>query len=487
MTTRRAVAWASLGKIVSFTIAFATSIVIARFYLGPADVGLFSIAFAATTLVAVMQEFGLNRYIVGETELGDAKLRAAQTVSLLVGWAIAAVILIAAWPISQLYGDARLLPLILVVGASYLFVPFATVPIAVLHRRMDFKSDFLIEAGAAAANAGVSLVLAARGHGAMALAWGAFAQQGLRAMIAQLRAGWLLPWPLRLAESGAVFRFGSGSTLLLLFDAVAARAPDLLVGANAGPYAVGLFSRATGLAVQVVYLITGAVNSVFYPALARLRDEGRPLGDAYLRIVAGYTGVVFPAMAGLAAASHPLVAALYGPRWIEVAPILALLAAAQMILVALPLPVQIPILLGQLRGVVLRSALVTAIMVALFAVGSRWGIGGAGLAYVAFTVVSVLVFGQFVHRLIGFSLSTLFAIYMRSLLCAAAAIAPLMLAYRFYLPPETMGLFALLGLCGCGVVTWLGAAELTGHPIREEVRRAIGSLARPPESVRESR
>lgn len=480
MSTRRAVAWASLGKVVSFTVAFGASIVIARLYLGPADVGLFSIAFAATALVAVMQEFGLNRYIVGEAELGEAKLRSAHTVSLLVGWGIAALILLAAWPISRLYGDARLLPLLLVVGASYLFVPFATVPIAVLHRRLDFKSDFLVESGAATANAAVSLSLAANGWGAMALAWGAFAQQAARALIGQARSGWMLPWPLRLDESRGVVRFGGGSTLLLLFDAVAARAPDLLVGANAGPYAVGIFSRATGLAVQVIYLITGAVNSVFYPALARLRDQGRPLGDAYLRIVAGYTGVVFPAMAGLAAAAYPLVAALYGSRWIEVAPTLALLAGAQMVLVALPLPVQIPILLGQLRGVVVRSGLVTLIMVMLFAVGTRWGVRGAGAAYLAFTVVSVLVFGQFVHRLIGFSLRSLAGIYLRSLACAAAAIAPLVLAYRLFLPPGEMGLLPLLGLCGLGLLTWLGAIELLGHPIRGEVRHAIGGLARRP-------
>src|SRR3546814_11667228 len=100
--------------------------------------------------------------------------------------------------------------------------------------------------------------------------------------------------------------------------------------------------------------MTGAVNSVFYPALAQLRNESKPLGEPCLRLVAGYTGVVWPALAGLAVASYPLVNALYGPRWTEVAPILSMLAAAEMIFVALPMSVQVPILLGPLAGVLKR-------------------------------------------------------------------------------------------------------------------------------------
>ena len=52
MSVRKAIAWASASKLLSFTIAFASSIVVARFFLTPAEVGLFSIAFAATALIA---------------------------------------------------------------------------------------------------------------------------------------------------------------------------------------------------------------------------------------------------------------------------------------------------------------------------------------------------------------------------------------------------------------------------------------------------
>src|SRR3546814_20544831 len=107
MSVRKAMVWASASKLLSFTIAFASSIVVARFFLTPAEVGLFSIAFAATALIAVLQEFGLNRYIVGEAELGEEKLHTAFSVSLAVAWSVALVIIAVPKPPPWLYGEPK--------------------------------------------------------------------------------------------------------------------------------------------------------------------------------------------------------------------------------------------------------------------------------------------------------------------------------------------------------------------------------------------
>ena len=473
MTTRAAVIWAGLGKFLSFGTAFVTSILIARFFLGPDDVGLFSIAFAATSVLAVLQEFGLNRYIVGEEQFDHAKLRAAFSVSFLVGCGIAALILLLSWPITWAYGDPALFPLLLVIGASYIFVPFAVVPCGVLHRQMDFRSDFMIEASSSLANASISLSLAATGWGAMALAWGSFAQQAARALVSQWRAGWIFPWPFSLRGSSLLMRFGGGSSLLLIFDAIGGRAPDLIVGATVGARGVGIYSRASGLAVQIINLMTGAANSVFYPVLARLRDEGKPLGEAYVRIVAGYTGFAFPAMAGLAAASHPLVMALYGERWIAVAPILSVLAIAQMVVVAIPMPVQIPILLGQMQAVIVRSGFAVTALIGLFVLTSCLGLAFAPLAYLAFATINSLLFGQLIHKLTRFSLRDLALTYVQSLICGAAAALPLLAAYRWWIPANQMGFAPLLLLVAAGILSWLAVVLLVRHPVRNELSQML--------------
>ena len=255
MSVRTAAAWAIASQYVSFAIGFVTSAVLARWFITPADLGLFTIAFSAVTLLAFLQDFGVNRYVNGERDLTREKLQTAFTISLVFAWSIAVLCLAAAWPIAAFYGDPRLLPITLAVAASYLLVPLAIVPQAMCQRRMDFRSNTMIEVGAALANAGVTVPLAVAGHGAMALAWGAFAQQVARASISQWRAGFMLPWPPRLADARPVLTIGGTNSVLSVNNSANARLPELLIGRLIDIHAVGLFTRASGLALQLRLLV----------------------------------------------------------------------------------------------------------------------------------------------------------------------------------------------------------------------------------------
>lgn len=473
MTVRSAIVWATAGKLLGFALSFFGSIIVARYFLSPAEVGLFSIAFAATALIAVLQEFGVNRYIVGAPMLDAAKIHTAFSVSLAVAWTIALVILAIARPLAWLYGDPRLLPLLLVIGASYLFVPLAIVPTALRQRALDFRSDFMVEVSVSLTNAIVTITFAAWGKGAMALALGALAQQIARALVSQWRAGWIFPWPMRFVGAGEVVRFGSGSMLLLLFDAAGTRAPDLLVGGIAGPQAIGLYARAGGLAVQIVTLLTGAVNSVFYPALAQLRDAGKALDEPYRRLVAGYTSIVWPALAGLAVASYPLVNALYGARWTGVAPLLSLLAIAEMIFVALPLSVQVPILLGRLRGVLIRTGAATVMAVILLFIGAHYGSHAAARAYVVYAGCWFMLYAPFLRQLTGITWRALLLEYGRSLIGTVAAVAPLLGCYRWQVPPTAMSFVQLLPPVVAGIVLWLASLAFMRHPTAIHIQEIV--------------
>ena len=77
---------------------------------------------------------------------------------------------------------------------------------------------------------------------------------------------------------------------------------------------------------------------------------GEPLGPPYLRVVAAYTGVTWPAMAGIAVLAEPIINLLYGARWIGAAQLLGWVALSQLCYVALPLKGDLPVLLGRRRG-----------------------------------------------------------------------------------------------------------------------------------------
>lgn len=467
-SVRGAALWSMATQYVSFAITFVVSVVISRFFLGPEEVGLFSIALAAAMLVAVLQDFGIARYIAGETELTEAKIRACFSVSLTVALAIGVAIALSAWPIARFYGDDRLFPIVAVVAASYLLTPFGIVPAALLQRALNFRALFAVQVGAGLAGAAVALSLAATGHSALSLAWATVAQQGVKALLGQALSGRRPPWP-SLAGAGPILGFGGGMSALYVSGAIGTRSPDLIIGRAISIAATGLYSRASSLAAQLVMLLTGAIGAVFYPTFARMRDRGAPLAPPYLRVVAGFTAVTWPAMAFLAAAALPIVLLLYGETWAQVAPLLALIALSEIFFTALPLQMEIPILLGKMRRLLVFNLIDTAVSIGLLLLGAWWSLEAAAASRIGYGLLWWLIYAWLFRRLIALSWGALFDIYWRSLAVAVAAVAPLLLVYAAGISPAAMPLLLLMASALAGGLCSLATLFLVRHPARLEI------------------
>lgn len=478
MSVRSAAVWAIASQYTAFALQFVTSVVLARWFISPEQLGQFSIAFAAVTLLAFLQDFGVTRYIAGESDLTREKLQTAFTLSVGFAWGIALLCLLAAWPIAWFYDEPQLLPITLVVAASYLCVPLAIVPQALCQRRMDYKSNTMIEVSAALANAAVALVLALRGHGVMALAWGAFAQQAARLAVSQWRAGGMLPWPLRLNGARPVLAVGGTNSVQAVCNSLIARSPELVIGRLIDAAAVGLFARASGLALQLRQLVAGAVTGVFYPAFRQVRDRGEPMGPPYLRVVAAYTGITWPAMAGIAVLAQPLIMLLYGEKWLAAAPLLAWVALAQMCFVALPLNADLPILLGRMRGAVRLLMIETLASFALLLLAAPHGTGWVAMSRLVHGLCWIALWAPFMRTMLHLSWRELGAVYLRSGFATLAAVAPLLASYALWRSPADANLVQVCAGTLAGIACWLAALVAVGHPLCAEIAGLLRELRR---------
>lgn len=473
-TVRGAALWSVSAQVIAFSVQFAVSVLLSRFFLSPAEMGLYSIALSAAMMVSILQDFGISRFVMGQPELGPREIRTCFSVSLIFALAIGLVILALAWPLGAFYGEARLTPLLVIVAGSYLIVPFGIVPGALLQRAMDWRSMFAVNVGAAAIGAVVALGLAAGGWSAQSLAWSLVAHQLARALIGGWRAKIGLPFPLNFDGAGPVLRFGSSTSLLYISSAIGTRSPELIIGRLLDFAAVGLFGRASSLTAQLQQLVAGAVDGVFYPAFARLRDEGAPLGPPYQRVVAAYSAVTWPAMAFLAAVATPLVLMLYGPRWAGVATLLAWIAVAQCFFAALPLHVELPLLLGKTRRLLLLNFADTAVSIGLLFLASWWSLEWAAASRLAYGAVWFAIYIRMMRDLTGFSPRALAVIYAQSLAATLATIAPVLVAFRLVVSPAAMGLAAMAACALLGCLGWLAAIFVVRHPVRHEVAAIAG-------------
>ncbi len=476
MSIRRAAIWSLASQYASFAIQFATSVIISRFFLLPADVGMFSIALAAAMMVSIFQDMGISRFVTGQPQMNEDHVRDYASVAVALGWIVAGLIALGAAPLARFYGEPGLTGLLMIIAGAYLIMPFATVPAALLTRAMNFRALFAVNAGSALAGGIVAIAAADNGLGASSLAWGMLTTTIVRLGAVQLYHPVLPRRPHSVETIKPILGFGSSAFVISLSAAIGVRSQDLIVGRLLGLVATGLFTRASALAGQMSTLVVGAINGVFYPAFAKKRDAGEDLAGPYQHLIACNTGLNWAAAVGLSLAAEPVVHILYGPNWSEVAPLLRWTAIAEMFFVAIPLQMDIPILLGRIKTLVWVNVLDTAATVFILAMACLWGVESAALSRILVGLVWFAIYIGFIARLLDLRFKALAGNYLRSLLCALAAGLPLLTArWTGYLTAET-GVIPLAALCFAGVGTWLISLPLVRHPLWQEVRLGLAQV-----------
>lgn len=478
MSLRRSAVWSIATQYGSFLCQFASSVVISRWFLQPAEVGLFSIALAAAMMVSIFQDMGISRFVTGQPEMREDCVRDYAAVAVAIGWLVAAVVALAAVPLAHFYHQPGLAGLMLIIAGSYLLLPFAIVPAALLTRGMNFRALFFANAGSAFLGAAASIGCAALGAGAASLAWGMLATTLVRLVAVQIAHPVLPRFPRELQAVRTMLGFSSAAFAISLSGAIGMRSQDLIVGRLLGVYATGIFTRASALAGQLSTLVVGAINAVFYPAFARKRDAGEDLTGPYLHLIACNTALNWAAALGLAIAAEPLVHLLYGPRWAQVAPLLRWTAIAEVLFFAIPLHMDVPIMLGRIRTLVWINSLETLATIAILATFCTWGLEAAAVSRLVAAATWFLIYIGFICRLLALPLGRLTTTYLRSAICALAAGAPMAAALHWQWFGPLPGFLPLLALAVAGVACWLVALPAVRHPAWDEVRLILAQFAK---------
>lgn len=478
-SVKGAAIWAAGSQYSVFVLQFATSVVISRFFLLPEEVGVFSIAVGLAMLLAIMQDFGLTRYLMRHPTADPATIRSCTFVAFGFSLLLAGLLMALAPLVGLFYAEDRLVSILILIAVSFLFSPFSIVSVALVQRRLDFRAAFAINISGALASNAVALGMAAAGFSAQSLAYGMIANTVVRAIAAQIAQPTPLP---RLSQIGSlreICSFGSSSFLLYVTGGLGSRTPDLIVGRMLGMAATGLYSRGTALAAQFHMLVLGAVGGVFYPAFARLLDEGEDIAPYYMRVVAAHCVLVWPAMVLLAVLAEPIVLLLYGANWIATAPLLFWTALAELAFAALPLHNDMPILLGRIRRLLVFSVADTVLGLGLLIVATTIGLEAAAISRLLYSLGWFLIYVFWMKQLIGFGWGQMASTLAVSVVLAALVAAPALAAIHWWRTPETLGFGGLAAAGIASGVVWLAAVWLLRHPARHDLEDILRSASAP--------
>jgi PST family polysaccharide transporter len=324
--TGRQAAWNYLIFALSKSSTLLMTVIVARM-LDPAEFGLFALALLVANLFDYVKDLGVAAAVVQNRRDWRVIAPTGLTLSILFGIIASALLAGTANLTAAALGHPELTDLIRVLAIALGISALSVIPAAWLRRSMDFRSRLVPEALGALTKTGLTIGLAATGHGVWSLVYGQLAAVVVMAVLYWMVGRGLGP---KLGYDREVSRelikFGIPVTAVTLLAYGIYNVDYLAVGTRLGASELGLYTLAYRIPELVVLNLCIVVSEALFSALSSLQHDRDVLTRHYLDALGVVVALTVPIGIGLAVTSRPLVETLYGNQYAGSAPILAVIA-----------------------------------------------------------------------------------------------------------------------------------------------------------------
>lgn len=410
-------AWTLLGRGSSLALNIVVGVTLTRL-LSPDQIGLATIATVCAGFAEVFAQIGLPPAIVQRDEVEPRHLNTAFWTDIAIGvvWGLGFV---AAAPlIAGIYGDPRLLPLLLVLAAMFPASAMGTTHRAQLQRGLEFGKLARIEVVCSLTVGVATIVAVAFGAGVWAIILRAVLTRVVITALSWAAIRWLPSLQYDRQALEELFGF-SGRLFASEVIAYLARSTDRLVmGRFFGTETVGYYSRAVGLVVQPLGNLTQVVARVLFPSLARIQTDLSHVRSVYVRVVGVITLISAPMTVGLLVLSDDLVVVVLGEAWLPAGQFVRILAPLLLWQSMLNMNTTVFMSLGR-ADLMLRLTIVTRLLVFLSTLGGLpWGPVGMAWGYLLGNGAGAVITETFAGRIIHLQWQTLAKPFAQIALCA---------------------------------------------------------------------
>jgi O-antigen/teichoic acid export membrane protein len=372
---RSAVYWRAGSQIAAQLVMWSATVLVVRL-LDPHDYGLFAMSQVVLVAFNFLNGYSYATSLIQAESVSQHRIAQVFGMLLLLNGSLALAQLIIAPLAAEYYHQPIIADMLRVQALLFLTTPFIALPSALLARQLDFKKQGWINLGATLSGACLALTLAYSGFGVWTLVIAPIFMFTVRAIGLTIAAR-LLVWPsFDFRGSGDVVRFGTALLISQLFWILQSQSDIFIAGRILNPHDLGLYSESLFLTLIFTGRFIPPLNEVALPAYAEMMKQGRPVGPAFVTAIRLVMLLAAPLYVGLAMVAGPLVGTVFGPKWLEMIPIVSGLALA-MPCMALQI-ICSPATNAMARPrIYLKSSIAGAIIMPIgYLIGIRWGAQG---------------------------------------------------------------------------------------------------------------
>lgn len=486
----RGAVWITATRGAINIIGFFSALLLARLLL-PEDFGLVAIA---TTMIAIMTsvtEISLSSALLQHQDPTDDHYHTAWTLGLLRALFVSVITAALAWPLAALYGDQRLVGLILALAATSALGGVANPKVIELTRALVFRQEFVL----GVSNKLIAFVVSA----VVAIVWRSYWALVAGQIVAQV-ASVLISYALVryrprfvLSKTRELLSFSVWLTLSQVLNTLNYRFDTLFIGYFLGNAMLGVYSYGDNLANMVTREATSPIANTLFPAFSRMVGDPDRMRAAYFKAQGLLFAIALPVGVGFAMIAEPLVLLALGEKWrgaILIVQVIASSAGAWSIGAT-----YFPLALahGKTEAVFSRDLASFLLRVPILTVGF-WlgGLTGFVVARLLTGGLGLVLNMTLIRSLIGVGLRAQFLAQIRPIIATLAMVGAL-LAYRLVtLLPANSEFAALrdlgieIGLAGVVYVftLWL-SWRVSGRPsgVEDEAIKLVARYLRTSEAV----
>lgn len=311
--------WTLLERFGYLGIQFISNLVLARLLM-PSDFGTIGILIIFTTLSYVLIDSGLSSALIQKKEINEEDKSTVFFTNLALALLVYVVLFFTAPLIANYFHNPDIKNLLRVIEVIVVIDAFSAIQSTVLGREMNFKALSLYKIISIVIAVIVSIALAYAGMGVWALVVQYILFSVCRAFLLWTRTKWRPVFVFSKLSFKALFGYGSKLLLSRFIAEIYNQFQSILIGRHFLAQDLGYYTQAKLLMQIPVDSLARVVNSVSFPAYAKLQDERKQLKVMVRQNLLVLVFVNTPLMFYLSTVAKPLIVFLYSEKWLGSVP-----------------------------------------------------------------------------------------------------------------------------------------------------------------------
>lgn len=312
--TVKGVVWSSIDRFTSQGISFVFSLLIARMLM-PSDYGVIAMLGIFMAVSGCFIDSGFGTALVRKIDRTETDFSTVFYFNNVVAILFYGLLWLASPIIADFYDLPLLEDVTKVVGLNLIIGALGGIQNAKLSIAIDFKTRAKISVITTLFTGIVGLYLAYCGYGVWALVFQALSSNILRTILLWSYVKWKPQWLFSWKSFREMFSFGSKMLASGLLDTTYNNLYTIVIGKCFSSAALGVYSRADGLAQFPSSNITGVLQNVTFPVLSSIQNDEERLSIGYKKLLRLSAFIIFPLMVGLAAVADPFIRLVLTDKW----------------------------------------------------------------------------------------------------------------------------------------------------------------------------